>query len=44
MKLRARNVLGGRVVEVVRSATTAHVKIDGGSAMTAPITNERWTS
>jgi molybdopterin-binding protein len=42
MKLSARNVLKGRVVEVVRGATTAHVKIDigGGSVITASITNE----
>ncbi len=42
MKLSARNVLKGRVVEVVRGATTAHVKIDIGSAtvITASITNE----
>jgi molybdopterin-binding protein len=41
MKLSARNVLKGRVVEVVRGATTAHVKIDiGGGVMTASITNE----
>src|SRR5438132_7704382 len=40
MKLRARNVLKGRVVEVVRGATTAHVKIDlgGGGVITASIT------
>ena len=42
MKLRARNVLGGRVVEVVPGAATARVKIDigGGSVITASITNE----
>ena len=41
MKLSARNVLGGRVVEVVRRATTAHVKIDiGGGVITSLITNE----
>jgi molybdopterin-binding protein len=42
MKLSARNVLKGRVVEVVRGATTAHVKIDigGGSVITASITND----
>jgi molybdopterin-binding protein len=40
MKLRARNVLKGRVVEVVRGATTAHVKIDigGGGVITASST------
>ena len=42
MKLSARTVLKGRVVEDVRGATTAHVKIDigGGSVRTASITNE----
>ena len=41
MKLSARNVLKGRVVKVVRGATTAHVKIDvGGSVVTASITVE----
>jgi len=42
MKLSARNVLKGRVVEVVRGATTAHVKVDigGGSVITASITND----
>ena len=40
MKLSARNVLKGRVVKVIRGATTAHVKIDigGGSVVTASIT------
>lgn len=42
MKLSARNVLKGRVVKVIRGATTAHVKIDigGGSVVTASITVE----
>lgn len=42
MKLSARNVLEGKVVEVKRGATTAHVRIDigGGSIVTASITNE----
>ena len=42
MKLSTRNVLKGRVVKVVRGATTAHVKIDlgGGSVVTASITVE----
>jgi molybdopterin-binding protein len=41
MKLSARNVLKGRVVKVVRGATTAHVKIDvSGTVVTASITNE----
>jgi molybdopterin-binding protein len=41
MKLSARNVLAGKVTEVVRGATTSHVKINiGGAIVTASITNE----
>lgn len=41
MKISARNVLRGTVVEVVRGATTAHVRLDvGGTVVTAAITNE----
>jgi molybdopterin-binding protein len=41
MKLSARNVLKGKIVEVTKGATTAHVKIDiGGAIVTASITNE----
>jgi molybdopterin-binding protein len=41
MKISARNRLKGIVVEVVKGATTAHVRIDvGGSIVTASITNE----
>jgi molybdopterin-binding protein len=41
MKLSARNVLHGKVVDVKRGATTSHVRIDiGGSIVTASITNE----
>jgi molybdopterin-binding protein len=42
MKLSARNQLKGRVVEVRRGATTAHVRIDIGNnvIVTASITNE----
>ena len=42
MKLSARNVLRGRVVEVIKGTTTAHVKIDigNGTVVTASITNE----
>lgn len=41
MKISARNVLTGKVVEVKKGATTAHVRIDlGGSIITASITNE----
>jgi molybdopterin-binding protein len=41
MKLSARNVIGGTVVEVKKGQTTAHVRIDiGGQIITASITNE----
>lgn len=41
MKISARNVLKGKIVEIVKGATTAHVKIDlGGTSVTASITNE----
>ena len=42
MKLSARNLLKGRVIAVIRGATTAHVKLDigGGVTVTASITNE----
>jgi len=41
MKISARNRLKGRIVEVKKGATTAHVKIDvNGTVVTASITNE----
>lgn len=41
MKLSARNQLKGRIVEVQKGQTTAHVRIDlGGATVTAAITNE----
>jgi len=41
MKLSARNQLKGKIVDVVKGATTSHVRIDiGGSVVTASITNE----
>ena len=42
MKLSARNMLKGTVLEVVKGATTAHVRIDigGDTVVTASITNE----
>ena len=42
MKISARNRLKGRIVDVKKGATTAHVKIDlgNGSIVTAAITNE----
>jgi molybdopterin-binding protein len=40
MKISARNILKGRIVEVTKGTTTAHVKIDiGGTVVTAAITN-----
>jgi len=42
MKISARNILKGTVVEIVKGATTSHVRIDigGGAVVTASITNE----
>lgn len=41
MKISARNRLKGRIVEVRKGATTAHVRIDvNGTVVTASITNE----
>jgi molybdopterin-binding protein len=41
MKISARNVLKGKIVDVVKGATTAHVRLDvGGTIVTASITNE----
>jgi molybdopterin-binding protein len=41
MKLSARNHLKGKITEVKKGATTAHVWIDvGGQTITASITNE----
>jgi molybdopterin-binding protein len=40
MKISARNVLKGRIVDVTKGATTAQVRLDiGGSVVTASITN-----
>ena len=40
MKISARNQLKGTVVEIVKGATTAHVKLDvGGAIVTSAITN-----
>jgi molybdopterin-binding protein len=40
MKISARNVLKGKITEVTKGATTAHVKIDiGGTIVTSSITN-----
>jgi molybdopterin-binding protein len=42
MKLSARNILKGKIVEVKKGATTAHVRLDigNGTIITASITNE----
>lgn len=42
MKISARNTLKGTIVEIVKGATTSHVRIDigGGAVVTASITNE----
>ncbi|MFO1097053.1 MAG: molybdopterin-binding protein [Xanthobacteraceae bacterium] len=42
MRVSARNQLKGTIVDVVKGATTSHVRIDvgGGVIMTASITNE----
>lgn len=41
MKLSARNVLKGKIVEVKRGVTTAHVRLDiGGQVIMAAITTE----
>jgi len=41
MKLSARNILKGKIVDVVKGQTTAHVRIDiGGAIVTSSITNE----
>ena len=41
MKLSARNQLKGKIVDVKKGATTAHIRIDiGGQTLTASITKE----
>jgi molybdopterin-binding protein len=41
MKISARNILKGKIVEVKKGKTTAHVRIDiGSTVVTASITNE----
>ena len=41
MKISARNQLKGKVVEVIKGQTTAHVRLDvNGTIVTAAITNE----
>jgi molybdopterin-binding protein len=42
MRISARNQLNGTIVDVVKGATTSHIRIDigGGVIVTASITNE----
>lgn len=41
MKISARNKLKGKIVDVKKGTTTAHVRMDiGGQIVTAAITNE----
>ena len=42
MRLSARNIIKGKVLEVTLGATTAHVKLDvsGGTVITSSFTNE----
>ena len=42
MRLSARNIIKGKVLEVTLGSTTAHVRIDvgGGTVITSSITNE----
>jgi len=41
MKISARNVFKGTIVDVVKGATTSHVRLDvNGAIVTASITNE----
>ncbi|CAM5430064.1 molybdopterin-binding protein [Aquamicrobium terrae] len=42
MKISARNTLRGKIIDIVKGATTSHVRIEvgGGAVVTASITNE----
>ncbi|WP_420131815.1 TOBE domain-containing protein [Rhodopseudomonas sp.] len=42
MKISARNQLKGTIIDILKGATTSHVRIDigGGAVVTAAITNE----
>jgi len=41
MQISARNVLKGKIIKVIKGATTAHVVMDvNGATITASITNE----
>ena len=40
MRISARNQLKGKIVEITKGATTAHIRIDiGGAVVTSSITN-----
>ena len=41
MKISARNILKGKIIEITKGATTSHVRLDvNGAIVTASITNE----
>lgn len=41
MKISARNVISGKIVDIKKGSTTAHVRVDAkGVVITASITNE----
>ena len=42
MKISARNTLKGKIVDIVKGATTSHVRVDigNGQTVTSSITNE----
>lgn len=41
MKISARNIIKGAVLDIRKGATTAHIRLDvGGTVVTASITNE----
>ena len=41
MKISARNILKGTIVEITKGATTSHVRLDvNGAIVTSSITNE----
>jgi molybdopterin-binding protein len=42
MKISARNIIPGKIVEVKKGATTSHIRLDigGGNIITSSITNE----
>jgi molybdopterin-binding protein len=42
MRISARNIIAGKIVEIIKGATTAHIKLEigNGVVLTASITNE----